>query len=53
MKKKKKKMFKKQKSITLSNSTTVKYKINCAKNNYKVIRNEFVEFQFVIEVLTL
>jgi hypothetical protein len=46
-------MFKKQKSITLSNSTTVKYKINCAKNNYKITRNEFVEFQFVIKMLIL
>lgn len=40
-------MFKKQKSITVSNSTSVKYKITCAKNNHKVVRNEFVEFQFV------
>lgn len=45
-------MFKKQKSITLSNSTMVKYKITCAKNNPK-IRNEFVQFQFVFKMLAL
>jgi len=41
-------MFKKKKSITLSNSTMVKSKITWARNYHKATRKEFLEYEFVI-----
>lgn len=40
-------MFKKQKSITQTNSTMVKSKIAWAKNSHKAIRKRFLEYKFV------
>lgn len=45
-------MFKKKKSITQANSTVVKYKITRSKNNYKAIRNQFLEYKFVFNIFT-
>lgn len=42
-------MFKKQKSITLANSTTIKSKITWAKKNYRVTRDQILDDKFVFK----
>lgn len=46
-------MFKKQKSITQANSTTIKSKITWTKKNYRATRDQILDYKFVLKLLTL
>lgn len=46
-------MFKKQKSITQANSTTMKSKITWAKKNYTATKDQILHNKFVLKLFML